>query len=138
MERWPVNENGIALPPDDLWLPPSRLPDRHKNKNNHHHHWTEKAFLRSMAHVALRDLARHQSMRQVDVHRWIHDNHLPPEPPTERQAAREVIDAYDKGEQFHIYDKYARQYFCHDIPRELVDGLVAKHGLIKVFDMAAD
>lgn len=134
MERWPTN-NGIALPPTEVWLPRGRM----KKTNNHHAHYSERSFSRSIAHIALRDLARHQHKMPIDTHRWLHDHYLPPEMPTEEQAAREVIDAYDHCESFKLYDRYSRAYIQHEIPLEFVDGLIAKYGLRKVmYDRAAD
>lgn len=80
----------------------------------------------------LRDLERHQYEMPVDVHNWLHDTYDPPELPTDEQAAREIIDAYEHGEQFKRYDNYLRAYRYDDIPPELVDSLVAKYGLGRV------
>lgn len=138
MNTYPTRE-GIAVPIYELSLPASRYGwEKKKHQNNHHNHWTEKKFARRMGTLALRNLSRHQFEMPVDVHRWLHDTYAPPELPTDEQAAREVIDAYDQGEQFKIYDKFASEYLYHPIPLELVDQLVAVHGLRRVFDMAAD
>lgn len=133
MERWPT-ENGIALPPHELWLPESRK----RGKNNHHAHFTSRKFEKTAATLALRDLERHQYVLPIDTHRWLHDNYDPPEMPTEAQAAKEVIDAYDQGERFKIYDRYSKAYFYQEIPQELVDGFISTLGLRRVFAMAAD
>lgn len=74
----------------------------------------------------------------VDVHRYIHDTYRPPKMPTEEQAAREVIDAYENGERFKRYDHYTKQYRYDEIPPELIDRFIAKYGLMRVFAMAAD
>lgn len=137
MNRYPT-ENGIAVPPHELWLPRSRHNGKEKYRNNHHHHYSERLFLRSIATTALRDLDRHQTKLPVDVHRWLHDTYSPPEMPSEEQAAREVIDAYDQGEMFKIYDRYSKQYFYHEIPQDLADEFICKYSLVRVFDMAAD
>lgn len=132
MERWPTR-NGIAIPPTEVWLPRGR-----KKTNNHHAHFSGRSFSHTLAHTALRDLERHQYALPVDTHEWLHDNYLPPELPTEEQAVREIIDAYDQGEAFKVYNRYARRYIYHEIPLQLVDGLICKYGLAKVFSMAAD
>jgi hypothetical protein len=68
----------------------------------------------------------------------LHDTYDPPQLPTEEQAAREVIDAYEKGETFKRYDLTAASYMYHEIPLELVDGLVAAYGLGRFISIAAD
>lgn len=128
MERYPT-ENGIALSPYELWLPGSKK----RGENNHHAHFTRKKFEQTAATLALRNLARHQYVMPVDIHNFLHDTYAPPELPTEDQAAKEVIDAYESGEQFKIYNKHAHRYDYRDIPPELVDGFIAKHGLKRVF-----
>lgn len=132
-ERWPTR-NGISVPPHELELPRPRT----RETNNHHNHWERKKFEQHAALLALRNLDRHQYVLPVNVHNYIHATYDPPALPTEEQAAREVIDAYDQGEQFKIYNKRCHWYDLKDIPPELVDGLVAKHSLVRVFDMAAD
>lgn len=133
MERWPTR-NGIAVPPDEMWLPRPNTKDR----NNHHSCWTRKRFEKHATLLALRNLDRHQYEMPVNQHNWLHKNYDPPELPTHEQAAKEVIDAYDKGEQFKIYNKQCHWYDLKDIPSELADSLVAKYSLVRIFDMAAD
>lgn len=133
-ERWPVNENGIALPPYEVRLPQGRT----RKTNNHHTHWESGRYERSMALCAMRDLSRHQFEIPIDVHQWIHKNFDMPELPTEEQAAREVVDAYDRNETFKIYDRFARKYFEHEIPQYLVDAFICKYSLARVYSMAAD
>ena len=130
--------NGIAVPIYELTLPQSRYGDKKKYHNNHHAHFTAKRYERSMALCALRDLERHQYEMPIDVHQWLHQNFDIPELASEEQAAREVIDAYDKGEQFKVYDRYAKKYFLHDIQPHLVDAFMAKYSLAKYISLAAD
>jgi len=68
----------------------------------------------------------------VDIHSWLHDTYAPMDLPSEEQAAREIIDAYEHGEQFKRYDSSLCAYRYDVIPPELVDGFVAKYGLIRV------
>lgn len=133
MERHPTRD-GIAVSPYELDLPRGR----ERKKNNHHSHYTARAFGKLAVTQCLRDLERHQYTLPVDVHRWIHDTYAPPELPTEEQAAKEVIDAYEKGEMFKRYNKRLHWYEYEEIPKELVDGFVAKYSLVRIFDMAAD
>lgn len=126
--------DGIAVSPWELDLPETHT----KERNNHHAHFTRRAFGRFAITQALRDLERHQYLMHVDQHNWLHDRYEPPELPTDGQAAREVIDAYENGEMFKIWNKRCHWYDLKAIPPDLVDGLVAKYSLVKVFDMAAD
>lgn len=133
MEQYPTR-NGIAVAPTEIWLPESHK----RGKNNHHAHFTGTKYARTAATLALRDLNRHQHVLPLDVHKWLHDNYEPPEIASEQQAAHEIIEAYDMGEQFKIYDRYAKRYGYHEIPKDIVDGLVATHSIKRIFDMAAD
>lgn len=133
MERWPTRD-GISVPPHELELPRPRT----RETNNHHNHWTRKKFEQHATLLALRNLERHQYVLPVNVHNYIHATYDAPEMPTEGQAAREVIDAYDQGEQFKVFGRRSHQYYYKDIPKDLIDGFVAKYSLIRVFDMAAD
>lgn len=137
MERYPTR-NGIAIPPIELGIIDHPYEKTSRKFNNHHHHYSGRSFERSIATIALRDLERHQTIMPVKIHRRLHDTFLPPDLATDEQAAREVIDAYDRGEQFKIYDSYAHYYFYKDIPQDLVDGFVGSFGIRQVFDMAAD
>jgi hypothetical protein len=132
MERWPTR-HGIALPPHGI-----KLPEGKGKTNNHHSHWTSTKFEKTAATLALRDLERHQFALPLNTHRWLHDHYEPPEVASEEQAAKEVIDAYDQGERFKIYDRYSKSYFYQEIPLELVDGFISSLGLRRVYVMAAD
>lgn len=133
MRAYPTRE-GIAVSPYELDLPQTHT----KEKNNHHAHFTRRTFEQHATHLALRNLERHQYVMPTDVHNELHRRYQPPELPSYEQAAREVIDAYDQGERFKIWNKRCHWYELKDIPPELVDGLVAKYSLVRVFDMAAD
>ena len=126
--------NGIAISPYEFWLPESHV----KEKNNHHGHYYARMFGKTAVHQCLRDLESKQWMMNVDVHEWWHNNYGPGQFPAEERAAKEVIDAYDRGERFKIYNKRCHWYDYKEIPKDLVDGFVAKYSLIRVFDMAAD
>lgn len=133
MERYPTR-NGIAISPYELVLPQAHT----KNFNNHHSHFTRKKFERHAVTTALRNLERHQYEMPVDVHEALHDMYAPPEFPSEQQAAREVIDAYEHGERFKIYNRRCHWYDFKEIPPELANEFVAKYSLVRIFDMAAD
>lgn len=113
-------------------------PERRGRTSSHHSHFTSTRFAKNALTLHVRNLERHQFTITNTSHRHLHDNYLPPELPTEEQAAREIINAYDQSERFKIYDCYVKQYMNHEIPKELVDSLVARYSLIRVFDMAAD
>lgn len=137
MKRYPTR-NGIAISPHELRLPDSRYEDNEKRRNNHHAHYTASKFGQLAVTQCLRDLERHQYVLPIDTHSWLHATYDPPALPTEEQAAREVIDAYEHGERFKVYNKRCHWYELTDIPPELVDDFVAKYSLVRVFDMAAD
>ncbi len=137
MTQYPTRE-GIAVPPHELDFPQSRYEGNEKYYNNHHAHYSSRKFGRQAVTQCLRDLERHQYSMPVDIHRLLHDIYTPPNLPTEEQAAREIIDAYDRGEMFKRYDTYRHAYRYDEIPKGLVDIYVARYGLIKIFDMAAD
>ena len=136
MKKYPT-ENGIAIPITEIWLPESRYDwDNPRRTNNHHAHYSSRKFGRLAVTQCLRDLERHQYVMPVDVHSWLHDTYAPMDLPSEDQAAREIINAYENGEQFKRYDNYLRAYRYDDIPPELVDTFVAKYGLCRVFPTA--
>ena len=128
MERRYPTKNGIAVSPFELDLPYSG----ERRENNHHGNFTRRAFSRLAVTEALRNLDRHQYLLPVDTHNYLHRVYSPPEMPTPEQAAREVIDAYEHGEQFKVR---GRGYEYRDIPKDLVDGFVAMYSLVRVFDM---
>lgn len=132
MNEYPTYK-GIAVPVWDLALPPSHTRER----NNHHNEWSARRMGRLAVTQALRDLERHQYVMPLDQHAWLHQNYEPPELPTEEQAAREVIDAYEKGERFKIYNKRAHRYDYHDIPLATVDRFIAQYALYSVFSPPA-
>lgn len=139
MKPYPHRDR-IAVSPYETDLPDSRYGwDKEKYKNNHHGHYYAKMFGKAAVFQCLRDLDRMQWEMPIDVHNWWHDIYGPAGLPTEERAAREVIDAYEHGEQFKRYDRHLGAYRYDDIPPELVDTFVAKYGLERViFDMAAD
>lgn len=126
--------DGIAVPVWELSLPKSRYGRKEKYQNNHHNEWTSGAMARTAVTLALRDLNRHQYKLPIDVHEWLHDRYEPPAMPTESQAAKEVINAFDAGEQFKI--RVAGRYELIDIPKDMIDGFVAKYSLVRVIDLA--
>lgn len=129
MKKYPT-ENGIAIPIWQIDLPDSRYGwEKPKYKNNHHAHYSSRKFGQLAVTQCLRDLDRHQYPMPVDVHRWIHHTYAPMDLPTGEQAAREVIDAYEHGEQFKRYDSSISAYRYDDIPPGLVDSFVARYGL---------
>ena len=79
--------------------------------------------------MAVRDLERHQHDMMVDVHEWLHDNYAPPKPPTDIQAALEVIDAFENGENFKIYNNYRREYYTEPIPEGYASSLIRDYRL---------
>lgn len=141
MKTHPTRE-GIAVPVWELSLPDSRYGwEKKKYQNNHHGHYTSKKFGQLAVTQCLRDLERYQYMLPVDVHNWFHDTYAAPPVPSEEQAARAVIDAYEHGEYFKRYDRYTHRYRYDEIPPELVDRFIAKYGLRRVvvdMGMAAD
>ena len=139
MKPYPTRE-GIAVPVWGLSFPESRFAGSKRHKNNHHAHFSSKTFGKLAVTQCLRDLERHQYVMPVDTHNLLHDIYSPPEFPTEDQAAKEIIDAYEHGEMFKRYDTYKKAYRYDEIPASLVDSLVAKYSLVRVFDMgmAAD
>lgn len=128
MKRYPTR-NGIAVTPNELWLPRPRT----RETNTHHNEWTAKSLGRSAVTLALRNLERHQYVLPVNVHNYIHDHYDPPQLPTEGQAAKEVIEAYEMGERFRVYNKHFHRYDLKEIPPELVDEFVAAYSLRKIF-----
>lgn len=120
--------NGIAVPVWELSLPDSQ----EERTNNHHNEWTARRMGELAVTQYLRDLERHQYVMPVDTHAYLHRLYEPPELPTEEQAAREIIDAHDKGERFKRYDHRIRRYRYEEVPRELADQLIAQYGLYRV------
>lgn len=117
--------DGIAVPVFML-----DLPDRHvKEENNHHNEWYAQTMGKVAVTKLLRNLARHQYVMPIDAHEWIHKNYDPPELPTEEQAAKEVICAYERGEQFKKYDYRSEEYYFEDISPNTVDELIRKYKL---------
>lgn len=134
--NYPTRE-GIAVPIFELDLPETRYSwDRYTN--NHHNEWTAKRMGQLVVTQCLRDLARHQFVMPTDVHSWLHTAYDPPEMPCEEQAAKEVIDAYENGEQFKRYSHQDSTYHYHDIPSDVVDGFIRHYHLRRVYPMAAD
>ena len=136
-EQYPTRD-GIAVSPFELNLPDTRRPDKRKYRSNHHTHYTAPRFSKSSTLQAMRNLSRHQVILPNDVHRFIHDNYEPPELPSEPQAAKEIIDAYENGELFKIYNTFLKTYIYEEIPKEIVDGLIAKYSLGRFISVAAD
>lgn len=129
MKAYPTR-NGIAVPVFEINLPSSTVdPENPDNFNNHHNEWTRRRMGELSVTQALRDLERHQFVMPIDVHNWLHANYSQPEMPTTQQAAIEVIDAYDKGEQFRLYEPSSESYYTEGISKEFVDSLVREHGL---------
>lgn len=106
MERIPrpyPTRNGIAIPPQELELPSTRLNTENRySYNNHHANFTRRAFGRLAVFQTLRDLERHQYRMGVDVHAYLHKIYEPPVMPTPEQALAEVIDAYEQGERLRF------------------------------------
>ncbi len=133
MERYPTKE-GIAVPIYDVYLPESEYSrDSYKYTNNHHGAWTARALGKSAVTIALRNLDRHQYVMPIDIHNWLHSHYEPPEMPTGEQAAREVVDAYDQGEQFKIKGKGG--YRLQNIPLEMVDRFIEQYDLSKIYSI---
>ena len=128
MERRYPTRRGVAVSPFELGFSEGYG----KRHNNHHGHFTRRAFARTAVTEALRNLERHQYEMDIDEHNRLHRIYAPPQLPTEEQAAKEVIDAYDQGEMFKIRD---HGYELKEIPPQFVDSLVAKYSLVRVFDM---
>ena len=133
MRAYPTRE-GIAVSPYELDLPQTHT----KEKNSHHAHFTRRSFEKHATLLALRNLERHQYVMPVDVHNELHKRYEPPEMPSYEQAAKEVIDAYEHGENFKIWNRQCHWYEHKPIPKDLVDYFVAKYSLVRIFDMAAD
>lgn len=122
--------DGIAVPVFEI-----NLPERHRREeNNHHNEWDRRTMGRLAVTQLLRDLARHQYVLPVDVHEWLHVTYDPPKLPTEAEAAKEVICAYERGEQFKIYNRSTGEYDFHPIPLAIVDDLIKEHRLYGVLD----
>lgn len=129
--------DGIAVSPLELNLPSGTRRNERK-KEVHHTHFTAEAFARHPITLDLRDLERHQVPLSSYAHGVLHASYFPPELPTGEQAAREIIDAYEKGEKFRRYDMSLGRYMQLEIPPSLIDELVAVYGLRKIISFAAD
>ena len=88
--------------------------------------------------LALRNLERHQYVIQVDTHKEIHKRFDPPELPTLDQAAKEILDAYEKGENFKVWNDDYKRFDIKPISEEDADKLARDYPLVRIFNMAAD
>ena len=103
MERKYPTRNGIAIPPQELELPDTRLDIENRYSfNNHHANFTRRQFARLAVFQTLRDTERHQHRLGVDVHSLLHKLYEPPQMPTPEQALAEVIDCYENGERLRF------------------------------------
>lgn len=115
--------NGIAIPPQELWLPETNLNlERSKNFNNHHSCWTAKKFGKCVILNTIRDLETHQDYLPLDVHNFLHEEYEPPRLPTLLQAMTEIERAFDAGEQLHTKKdgKYILKEFGETILRQVI------------------
>lgn len=129
-ERFPTR-NGIAIPLPEIDLPKSRLnPEVEKNYNTHHDEWTRKKMASHAISLCLRNLERHQWLMLKDVHCWVHNRFDPPQTPTLRQAADEVMEAHENGENVRVYDMEQKKYVEYPIPRSVIAKIGAEYSTL--------
>lgn len=121
MNKYPVNANGIAVPTEELELPPSQLDLTNPyNFNTHHRQFYRRWYGRTALGQCLRDLDRLQGPLPKDVHQWLHDNNDPPEFPTEYQMAAEIMSAEEELESVRIYNIEQKRYELYPIPFSII------------------
>lgn len=129
MERRYPTRNGIAVPPHELDLPPSELDlGRFENFNTHHWEFTRRAMGQFAITQTLRDLERLQSSLPKDVHQELHRRFDAPVFPTAYQAASEIMDAHEQGENVRIYNIERKQYELYPIPTSTIDEIKQSWG----------
>ena len=75
----------------------------------------------------LRDLDRMQFMLPVDTHVALHRKYDAPPLPTPKQAADEIIEAYEAGEKLKVYEPFVG-YKPVPIPKNIINGILNNYG----------
>lgn len=109
-EAYPT-ENGIAICPLELDLPPSKLNlNNAYNYNNHHNCWTEYKFGKSILFKMFRKLESNQFALPIDTHKKLHEIYAPPEIPTPFQAMYAFDEAASRGDRLKTGSVQAPKY----------------------------
>lgn len=96
-------KNGIAIHPNEIWLPETELDlDFRPNHNNHHMLWTRRFFESCILLCTLRNLEELQVLIPNDIHSYIHARYTYPRPPTPKQALNRLEQAIDFNEGLKI------------------------------------
>jgi len=90
---------GVALSPEEIWLPDSKLDlDNPENFSNHHGEYVAKWFGGNVLYLTFRNLDRHQTVLPNDVHSFIHREFVEPQYPTPYQVYNDVMEAHENCE----------------------------------------
>jgi len=125
---------GIAISPQELELPDSRLNlEAPRNWNNHHLSFTRKMFGRQILYFTLRNLESQQTYMPVDIHDALHTEYEPPKMPTPLQALHEIERARHDGEHLQIRQpcKKMGRYAIELISDEVWDKCKASYNTLK-------
>lgn len=115
LKHYPT-KNGIAVNPEEIWLPPTYLDCEQKgNTNLHHNEWTARQFGRSILYLTLRNLSSNQFYMPIDQHEFIHRNYDTPIMPTPKQAIDEIERAY--WEKEYIRTRENGHYVQHELTK---------------------
>lgn len=122
--RYPTR-NGIPVHPSEVGLAPSRLTPVEHHLTNHHMEWPHS---RQLASVAMWGLVNVESMQVIlpkDQHNYgklaLHSIFEPPEMPTQSQATDYLLEAFEAGDAFKIYDLDEHRYIRKPMTEDFIN-----------------
>lgn len=112
---YPTTERHFVIPPNELNLPETTLPDTPENRNNHHLYWEYRKLGRFLITKTFRDLEHNQLEMPRDIHTVLHQRFGPPELPSLEDMVEQIEMAHVLGENLKVQENRRGPYFYHKI-----------------------